>query len=70
MAKIRRWEVKREGKPANTVPARWRPWSTVRNLAGVLEFGPRDHYRAREKHRKREKLKANSLETKTWARMD
>jgi hypothetical protein len=42
----------------------------VRNLADVLESGSRDHYRAQEKHRKREKLKANSPEMKTWARMD
>jgi hypothetical protein len=60
VAEIRRWEVKREGEPADTVPARWRPWSAVRNHTGVLESDPRNHYRAQEKHRKREKLKANS----------
>jgi hypothetical protein len=26
----------------------------AKNLAGILESGSRDHYRAREKHRKRE----------------
>jgi hypothetical protein len=40
------------------------------NLAGVLESGSRNHCRARERDRKREKLKANSPEVKTWPRTD
>jgi hypothetical protein len=68
-AKIKLRE-KEKGIPAGTVAQRWRPWPAARNLTGVLESGSRDHYRVREKRRKREKLKANSPETKTRPRMN
>jgi hypothetical protein len=68
-AKIKLRE-KEEGIPFGTVARRWRPWPTARNLTGVLESGSRDHYRVREKRRKREKLKANSPEMKTRPRMN
>jgi hypothetical protein len=71
LVRLRLEDGKREeGIPAGIVARRWRPRPAARNLTGVLESGSRDHYRAREKHRKREKLKANSPEMKTWPMMD
>jgi hypothetical protein len=71
LVRLRLEDRKREeGIPAGTIARRWRPRPPARNLTDVLESGSRDHYRAREKHRKREKLKANSPEMKTWPMMD